>query len=151
MGLGKTCQTIAFLSWLKHTNTNNSSSGNHRPHLVVAPASVVSNWKREFETFAPQLAVVKYHGTQKERRELQQTIRELLEREEGALDIVLAPITYFQKETSEDRSFLRNVVKFDYLIVDEGHLLKNARGIRYKSMNKFSTSHRLLLTVGRST
>ena len=104
----------------------------------------MSNWLREFETFAPHLTVVKYHSALQERRELQHTIRHLADT--ASLDIVLAPITYFSKEASDDRAFLRKI-QFDYLIVDEGHLLKNARGMRYKSMDRFQTLHRLLLTV----
>jgi hypothetical protein len=33
------------------------------PHLIVMPASVVSNWQREFENFAPHMRVIKFHGT----------------------------------------------------------------------------------------
>ena len=44
-----------------------------------------------------------------------------------------------------DRSFLRKF-QFDYMVVDEGHTLKNPKGLRYKNLNKFKTKHRLLLT-----
>lgn len=43
-------------------NHGKTNSTLYRPHLVVAPASVVSNWEREFEIFAPHLRVVRYHG-----------------------------------------------------------------------------------------
>lgn len=54
MGLGKTIQTIAFLSSLK-----NSTS------LIVEPSSLLFNWKREFEKFAPSLKVTLVNGTKK--------------------------------------------------------------------------------------
>lgn len=140
MGLGKTVQTIAFLAWLKrHLETDDEAS---RPHLIVAPASVISNWKREFETFAPDLHVVKYHGTLEERYSIQQE----LQRCKGSVDVVLASVSYMQKENSEDRSFLRKF-RYNYLVVDEGHLLKNPRSNFYKNIDRFSTLHRLLLTV----
>ena len=179
---GKTCQTIAFLSWLKHggrgggpkrpakdsalsdesddasvgvtrrkrgTEDDNSANTTH-PHLVIAPASVLSNWMIEFEKFAPDLKVVKYHGSMDQRVQIQQELRQFLpgkKRLPGAeLDVVLAPITYFQKEKSDDRAFLRKFA-WDYMVVDEGHVLKNAKGLRYKSLDSFSTMHRLLLTV----
>lgn len=181
MGLGKTVQTIAFLSWLKHcrvqqSNQKASSSGRHidltdsederndkkqsieeesmdYPHLVVAPASVLSNWEREFERFAPHLNVVKYHGSMNERSELQEDLRIYLPSNRAArkkhkvtpLDVILVPITYFQKEKSDDRSFLRRF-NYHYMVVDEAHLLKNAKGLRYKSLDRFTTLHRLLLT-----
>jgi len=59
--------------------------------------------------------------------------------------VVLAPITYFQKEKSDDRSFLRKFA-WSYLIVDEAHMLKNNRGSRYKNLDRFESEHRLLLT-----
>jgi SWI/SNF-related matrix-associated actin-dependent regulator 1 of chromatin subfamily A len=140
MGLGKTVQTIAFLAWLKrHEQTDEEA---YRPHLIVAPASVISNWKREFETFAPDLHVVKYHGTLEERQSMQQE----LQRCKGNVDVVLASVSYMQKENSEDRSFLRKF-RYNYLVVDEGHLLKNPRSNFYKNIDRFSTLHRLLLTV----
>ena len=50
MGLGKTIQAIAFLASLW-------DEGVCLPHLIVAPLSTIQNWKREFETWAPQLKV----------------------------------------------------------------------------------------------
>lgn len=52
MGLGKTIQAIGLLA----------TSTADRPHLVVAPTSVVGNWKREVQRFAPQIPVIVYHG-----------------------------------------------------------------------------------------
>ena len=57
MGLGKTVQTIAFLAWLKQQRAN--SNGHGRPHLIIVPVSVLPNWMREFETFCPEMKVVK--------------------------------------------------------------------------------------------
>jgi superfamily II DNA or RNA helicase len=52
MGLGKTIQAIALLT----------SRPQDRPHLVVCPTSVVGNWERELQRFAPDLPVVRHHG-----------------------------------------------------------------------------------------
>jgi SNF2 family DNA or RNA helicase len=90
------------------------------------------------------LNVVKFHGTVKERPDLQDKIRYLMKT--GSLDIILVSVTAFQKEKSDDRTFLRNI-EFDYMVVDEAHSLSNAKNIRYRSMDKFKTLHRLLLTV----
>jgi len=210
LGLGKTCQTIAFMAWLKYSrskgdieeagdsqqptkksndmdsddgdesgddvevldgdspkpvdkklstnkyanvsmrrNDEETSPSTRLPHLVVVPASVVSNWEREFETFAPNLHVVKYHGTQEEREELKNYLKRYQPKnrrpDTSMIDVILTSITYFQKETSVDRDFLRKF-DFDYMVVDEGHLLKNAKGLRYKNLDRFKTRHRLLLT-----
>ena len=137
----------------KGDDSRPSNATTAHPHLVIAPSSVLSNWMIEFEKFAPDLKVVKYHGTMDERLHIQHELRQFLpgkKRLPGAeLDVVLAPITYFQKEKSDDRAFLRKF-GWDYMIVDEGHVLKNAKGLRYKSLDSFSTMHRLLLTVRAS-
>ncbi len=70
-------QTIAFLAWLKHqngsskeeagdnykggysANVKNEFSTAIKPHLIIVPASVLSNWQREFATFCPEMNVVK--------------------------------------------------------------------------------------------
>jgi len=187
MGLGKTCQTIIFLSWLKYVNCGVTAGSNskrfqidvcnvdsddshvsddddsvgaigqqkiankgkeHRPHLIVAPSSVLSNWKIEFEKFAPHMNVVKYHGSLSERRSMQHELRKQLSKNTSSnesLDVILVSYAWFEKERSDDRSFLGKF-QYDYLVVDEGHLLKNSKGTRYKNLNRLSTRHRLLLT-----
>ncbi len=52
MGLGKTLEAIALIT----------SRPDDRPSLVVCPTSVVGNWIREINRFAPDLPVVRYHG-----------------------------------------------------------------------------------------
>ena len=66
MGLGKTVQTIAFLAWLKSKENGdcidvdtNDKYDIDRPHIIVVPASVLSNWEREFKTFCPAMRVMK--------------------------------------------------------------------------------------------
>ena len=130
-------------------NDEESSPSTRLPHLIVVPASVVSNWKREFATFAPDLHIETYHGSMEERLELQRNLRPYLPKHRDPsipmVDVILTSITYFQKESSDDRDFLRSF-QWDYMVVDEGHLLKNAKGLRYKNLNRFKTRHRLLLT-----
>src|SRR5262249_51736520 len=52
MGLGKTLQTLAWLAWLRERNAKNA-----KPSLVICPASVLHNWRREAERFTPHLKV----------------------------------------------------------------------------------------------
>lgn len=92
--------------------------------------------------------VVKYHGSQKEREEIKDHLRQFLpgQRSRGPqLDVILTPMSYFQQEKSIDKTFL-NKFKYDYLVVDEAHMLKNSQSTRYKMLNKVVTHHRLLLT-----
>jgi SWI/SNF-related matrix-associated actin-dependent regulator 1 of chromatin subfamily A len=119
-------------------------------HLIVVPASVVSNWEREFQTFAPDLHIVTYKGSMEEREDIQRELRPYLAKTRNRnipmVDVILTSITYFQKEKSDDRDFLRKFGTFDYLVIDEGHMLKNSKGLRYRNLDRLKTCHRLLLT-----
>lgn len=64
MGLGKTIQTIAFLLSEKNKTT-----------LIVAPTSLIYNWKNEFYKFAPLMKIGIVHGLKDERSEVLKTLR----------------------------------------------------------------------------
>jgi len=154
MGLGKTVQTIAFLAWLKYRRQSQTKEQKlpPLPHLIVVPVSTLPNWIREFEKFCPDLNVIKYHGSLKEREAMKEDLREHLPKYRSEhsmprtpLDVIVASVSYFQKENSPDRKFLSNF-NYDYLVVDEAHNLKNAKSTRYKMLDKVKTKHRLLLT-----
>lgn len=59
MGLGKTVQAIAMLL---HERTNSASQEPLPPALLVCPTSVIANWRREVERFAPGFRVMVHHG-----------------------------------------------------------------------------------------
>jgi SNF2 family DNA or RNA helicase len=67
MGLGKTCQTLALL--LAERERRPSDNGNRpkrlAPTLLICPMSVVGNWQREAERFAPGLSVLVHHGPER--------------------------------------------------------------------------------------
>src|SRR5699024_4238949 len=63
MGLGKTIQCITYI-------LSEIEDGADAPFLIVAPASLVYNWKNEFHKFAPGLKVAVAAGSKKERREV---------------------------------------------------------------------------------
>jgi SNF2 family DNA or RNA helicase len=60
MGLGKTVQTIGFLSHLKDNGING-------PFLIVVPLSTLSNWKNEVPRWCPSMSAIVYHGDKSER------------------------------------------------------------------------------------
>jgi SNF2 family DNA or RNA helicase len=66
MGLGKTCQSITFLEHYIDQLTQATNYGHHA--LVVVQKSVVDNWRREFEIWAPHLYVYPLCGRKEDRQ-----------------------------------------------------------------------------------
>jgi len=140
-GLGKTIQTIALLCHLFETHAFTG------PHLIVAPKSTLPNWAREFAQWAPSLRVVTYEGTPDERAELWQT-----HLRPGTFHVLL---TNYEKLMSEGRVDGRETdkkklssVRWQYLVLDEGHRLKNAASkgaLTIAAMYKH-VRHRLILS-----
>ena len=124
MGLGKTVQTLAFLLWLKE-------QGVRRPHLVVAPTSVIVNWQREAARFAPGLKVLLYEGPTRE---------PLLERF-GEVDVVLTSYALIRR----DGQALRKK-KLGYVILDEAQHVKNPASLGARAISQLQSEHRLALT-----
>lgn len=64
MGLGKSAECICFLKRLFHDKTLEN------PVVIACPATLLDNWCDEFQKWAPELRVLKYHGSQAHRRHL---------------------------------------------------------------------------------
>ena len=111
MGLGKTIQAISAIIALK-------AAGKHH-FMVVCPASVLINWCREIEKFS-SLEVTKIHGGDED------ALRYW--RENGDVAVT----TY----ESISRFTLPEKFKFDYLVVDEAHYVKNPEAQRTVAMKK---------------
>ncbi|XP_019183028.1 PREDICTED: ATP-dependent DNA helicase DDM1 isoform X2 [Ipomoea nil] len=133
MGLGKTIQTIAFLAHLK-------GNGLHGPYLVIAPLSTLSNWLNEINRFVPSINAIIYHGDKKERDELR---RKHMPRTIGAKFPIV--ITSYEVVLSDARKHLRHY-SWKYLVVDEGHRLKNSKCKLLKELKLLPVENKLLLT-----
>jgi SWI/SNF-related matrix-associated actin-dependent regulator 1 of chromatin subfamily A len=140
-------QTIAFLGWLRYHKEfllSTTSKYTKKPHLIVVPASTLTNWQNEFERFCPSFIIETYHGSQNERGQLRYEITSSINNNE--VDVVLTTYSIFEKESGkEDRSFL-NKQNFEYLILDEAHCLKNNKSSRYMNLSNLKTKNRLLLS-----
>eukprot|EP01122_Echinamoeba_exundans_P012211 TRINITY_DN5051_c0_g1_i1.p1 TRINITY_DN5051_c0_g1~~TRINITY_DN5051_c0_g1_i1.p1 ORF type:complete len:826 (-),score=206.62 TRINITY_DN5051_c0_g1_i1:59-2512(-) len=142
MGLGKTIQSIALLALMYE-------KGDYGPHLVVVPASTLSNWERELRKWAPVLNVCQYYGSQQERAYIQDDISRQRRRATGGkwdkdnYNIVLT--TYQMATRKEDSNFLKKF-QFSYMILDEAQNIKNQGSMRYKNLFRQKTKHRILLT-----
>ncbi|KAH3745100.1 snf2 family dna-dependent atpase [Pelomyxa schiedti] len=132
MGLGKTVQVIALLALL-HEN------GDIGPHLIVVPATLISNWERELASWCPNLEVSTYYGLEKERYEMRQ---EYLS-EGYSFNVMLTTYTVCQRKG--DKHFLSKL-PWTYVILDEAQNIKNAVSKRFTSLVKIPSKRRLLLT-----
>ncbi|XP_011503442.1 PREDICTED: SWI/SNF-related matrix-associated actin-dependent regulator of chromatin subfamily A containing DEAD/H box 1 homolog [Ceratosolen solmsi marchali] len=138
MGLGKTVQIIAFLTYLDESGLINETDG---PHLIIVPSSTIENWSNEFNHWSPNLKVVKYYGSQEERRQMRFGWRS------GDLDNIDIILTTYNliSATPEERRLFR-VLPLKYVIFDEAHMLKNMSTLRYENLIKINSQHRILLT-----
>ncbi|MFP4183974.1 MAG: SNF2-related protein [Halorhodospira sp.] len=125
MGLGKTVQILALL-----TQLHEDGELADRPALVVVPTSLLSNWLREIEQFAPSLSASVYHGSQ----------RALPDRGEQP-EIVLT--TYGVARTDAARLRRRS---WRALIVDEAHNLKNPQAAQTKAVKSIPAGARVAMS-----
>ncbi|KAF4587430.1 SNF2 family helicase [Ophiocordyceps camponoti-floridani] len=109
MGLGKTLQVISLIL-----------TGGSGPTLIVAPVSVMSNWKQQIARHVkPEQApsVLVYHGNKK------MTAEELIK-----YDVVIASYGRLAKERDQtQRTLLDKSVRWRRVVLDEGHTIRNAR------------------------
>lgn len=137
MGLGKTVQCVAFLEHLRR------EEGVRGPFLIVAPLSTLTHWKREAESWT-DMNVLLYHdatgGAQG---------REILRQHEfyyKGTNIVKFNILITSYEMLlADLPDLESI-KWKYLIVDEGHRLKNKTARLMEAFDQLKIPRRLLLT-----
>jgi hypothetical protein len=123
MGLGKTVQLIAYL--LDHSDRD------ERPALIVAPTSVLGNWQRELQRFAPEIRSRIHHGPERT-----SSIAELQE-----YDVVLTSYALLPR----DRSLLRRG-EWRALVLDEAQAVKNPLTRAAQTARTLTAGHRVALT-----
>ncbi|KAI5238217.1 SWI/SNF chromatin remodeling complex component [Aureobasidium subglaciale] len=132
MGLGKTIQTISFLAFLRE-------KGTYGPFLIASPLSTTSNWVNEFNKWTPDIPVVLYHGSKQEREE----IRTKRFKNPGSKDFPVVCTSY--EICMNDRKFLANF-GWKFIIIDEGHRIKNLNCRLIRELQSYQSANRLLIT-----
>lgn len=128
MGLGKTIQFINYLLIL-HNQGQLSS-----PALLICPTSVLGNWQKELERFAPALNVhVHYGGSRTHEQEFVETVTKV--------DLVLTSYTTAQMD-EEDLSRLT----WSCICLDEAQYIKNVYTKQSAAVRKLAAEHRIALT-----
>lgn len=128
MGLGKTVQVLALLV---HEREETDGSG---PTLLVSPMSVVGNWQREAERFAPDLRVLVHHGVgRKSGTDLDEAVADA--------DLVITTYSLLARDAAE---LARQ--RWDRVVLDEAQHIKNAGTRQAKAARAVPARHRLALT-----
>ncbi|CAI0473484.1 unnamed protein product [Linum tenue] len=133
MGLGKTIQTIGFLAHLKGEGLNG-------PYLIIAPLSTLANWVNEISRFTPTLNAIIYHGDKKQRDDIRS---KHMPRSIGPKFPII--ITSYEVALSDAKKFLRHY-SWKYVVVDEGHRLKNSKCKLVQHLKFIPMENKLLLT-----
>ncbi|KAF8403596.1 hypothetical protein HHK36_011700 [Tetracentron sinense] len=137
MGLGKTVQSVSMLGFLQNAQQI------HGPFLVVVPLSTMSNWAKEFRKWLPDMNIVVYVGTRASREVCQQYEFYTNTKSGGSIKFNTLLTTY--EVVLKDKDVLSKI-KWNYLMVDEAHRLKNTEASLYISLSEFSTKNKLLIT-----
>jgi superfamily II DNA or RNA helicase len=131
MGLGKTVQTLALLLAVKSEDAK--IEGKRKPFkaLIVAPTSVVTNWLREMDKFAPSLRHALWHGA--ERRERQDELEDA--------DVVVTSYALLRR----DEEMLKEI-DWRYVILDEAQQIKNPLSATARAAKRLPSDRRLALS-----
>ncbi len=124
MGLGKTIETIALLLLVKQESKSLRA-------LIVAPTSVVGNWVREIERFAPTLTTALWHGAGRK----EQT------KDLSSANVIITSYALLRRDID-----LLTKLKLDYVILDEAQAIKNPQSATAHAAKELTPSRRLALT-----
>ncbi len=131
MGLGKTPQTLALLLAEREGRTSRKRLG---PTLLVCPVSVVGNWQREAERFAPSLRVLVHHGPERSKgRAFTATTRRA--------DLVITTYALAVR----DREMLA-AEKWERVVLDEAQNIKTNDAKQTRAIRSIAARHRIALT-----
>ncbi len=127
MGLGKTIQVIALVL------SDHQPSKTQHVSLVVAPTSIVYNWKSEFGRFAPELKVTILNGTPAARKELFENERDT--------DVFITTYDTLKRDIENYADF-----EFRFIIADEAQFIKNPGTQNAASIKSLKSQVRFALT-----
>lgn len=128
MGLGKTIQFIAFLLHLKAENLL------EHPVLLVCPTSVLGNWEREVQKFAPSLKLLIHHGDKRSQgRQFAERVRDR--------DLVITSYALIHRDLGTLKA-----VAWQGVVLDEAQNIKNSEAKQSQAVRQLETQFRIALT-----
>ncbi|RKU44235.1 TATA-binding protein-associated factor mot1 [Coniochaeta pulveracea] len=138
MGLGKTLQTICMVASDHHQRAEEFAKTGapdvrRLPSLVVCPPTLSGHWQQELKTYAPFLSVTAYVGTPPERKAMKDSL--------DKTDIVITSYDVCRNDSDVLEKY-----NWNYIVLDEGHLIKNPKAKITIAVKKLVSNHRLILT-----
>ncbi len=135
MGLGKTLQTLAVIQ------RANEQTSSRYPSLIICPTSVVSNWRSEVGKFFRNCDVITYTGSSRQKklwpfRPINGAARHGLKNPVVITSYDIARLDHEQL----------NQIAWLYVVVDEGHNIKNPDAKRTRAIKTITAQHKLALT-----
>ncbi|WP_400163655.1 DEAD/DEAH box helicase [Brevibacillus sp. TJ4] len=128
MGLGKTVQFITYLLHLKQQGNTST------PSLLICPTSVIGNWQKELERFAPSLRVhIHYGGTRPRKEDFVQAVKDV--------DVVITTYTLTHLDEAELSS-----LTWATLCLDEAQNIKNPSTKQATAVRQLQALHRIAMT-----
>ncbi|XP_043484540.1 DNA excision repair protein ERCC-6-like [Leptopilina heterotoma] len=138
MGLGKTVQVIAFLAGLESSELL-LDEGRFRglgPTLIVCPATLLDQWVKHFHDWSPITRVALLHHSGSFQGDIEDLVESI---KHGGILLTSYTGVLLHKD-------LLTKTDWHYVILDEGHKIRNPEAKVTKAVKQFSTPHRLLLT-----
>jgi SNF2 family DNA or RNA helicase len=134
MGLGKTLQTLSVIERAREV------TGSPLPALIICPTSVMLNWKHEIQKFLVSSEVVIYHGPGRQSAlpRICSTAAAI-----SASDPLYVVTSY---ETARIDHEELNRMQWLYVVIDEGHNIKNPSAKRTRAIKTIAGQHKLALT-----
>ena len=127
MGLGKTIQTLALIQ-------RDRRLGEERPVLLICPTSVINNWRKEADRFAPDLPVMVHHGAGRNRDES-------FAAEAGRHAIVISSYGLLHRDIALFRQ-----TSWSGIVLDEAQNVKNAGTRQAMAARAIGADYRVALT-----
>ncbi len=144
MGLGKTLQTLTAIERVRET------TGSRLPVLIICPTSVMLNWQNEIGKFLEQSQTILFHGPSREKHVERMAAAGQATADRAAADNAtldrggLFVITSFDCARIDHDTL--NRIGWLYVVVDEGHTIKNPDAQRSKAIKTIPARTKLALT-----
>jgi SNF2 family DNA or RNA helicase len=126
MGLGKTLQVVALILHLK--SAGGLSKG--RKVIIAVPTSLLSNWQKEFEKFAPGIRFFIYHGQKRKSEKIPDDI-----------DVLITSYGLVRRDLKE-----LNEKKWFLFVIDEAQNIKNSQAEQTKAVKSIKAEHRIAMS-----